>query len=191
MLSSQDYQQKKVISSRDGNRMATILHMQTADQQAADSSKKSRKKKKNKQSLAEQAGDSNHRHCHHEDKSLTRDSSVASIDAQGNKKKGKKAASAGKSSLKALPEQFCLPFVLGPSSSSKPQGPPGQGIWYKSDAEEKERIREFWLSLSEDDRRSLVKLEKEAVLKKMKEQQRHTCSCTVCGKKRQVSEYLC
>jgi hypothetical protein len=57
-------------------------------------------------------------------------------------------------------------------------------IWYKSDAEEKQRIREFWLQLSEDERRALVKLEKEAVLKKMKEQQKQTCSCSVCGRKR-------
>jgi hypothetical protein len=27
-------------------------------------------------------------------------------------------------------------------------------------------------------------LEKEAVLKKMKEQQKHSCSCAVCGRKR-------
>jgi hypothetical protein len=38
--------------------------------------------------------------------------------------------------------------------------------------------------LAEDDRRALVKLEKEAVLKKMKEQQRQTCSCSICGRKR-------
>ncbi|KAJ3015251.1 Stress response protein nst1 [Thoreauomyces humboldtii] len=52
-------------------------------------------------------------------------------------------------------------------------------IWYKSDAEEKQRIREFWLQLGEEERRALVKLEKEAVLKKMKEQQKQTCSCSL------------
>ena len=57
-------------------------------------------------------------------------------------------------------------------------------IWNTSTAEERERIKEFWLSLGEEDRRSLVKVEKEAVLKKMKEQQKHSCSCTVCGRKR-------
>ncbi|TPX30382.1 hypothetical protein SmJEL517_g06034 [Synchytrium microbalum] len=69
------------------------------------------------------------------------------------------------------------------SSASKPSD-----IWYKSDAEEKLRIREFWLELTEDERRALVKLEKEAVLKKMKEQQKQTCSCSVCGRKRTVIE---
>ena len=61
-------------------------------------------------------------------------------------------------------------------------------IWNTSANEERERIKEFWLSLGEDDRRSLVKVEKEAVLKKMKEQQKHSCSCSVCGRKRTAIE---
>ncbi|KAL8680675.1 MAG: hypothetical protein Q9186_003160 [Xanthomendoza sp. 1 TL-2023] len=61
-------------------------------------------------------------------------------------------------------------------------------IWNTSTAEERVRIKEFWLSLGEEDRRSLVKVEKEAVLKKMKEQQKHSCSCTVCGRKRTAIE---
>ena len=46
------------------------------------------------------------------------------------------------------------------------------------------RFEIFWLGLSEYDRRTLVRIEKEAVLRKMKEQQRHGCSCAVCGRKR-------
>ncbi|KAI9830386.1 MAG: Stress response protein nst1 [Phylliscum demangeonii] len=61
-------------------------------------------------------------------------------------------------------------------------------IWNTSTQEERERIKEFWLSLSEEERRSLVKVEKEAVLRKMKEQQKHSCSCTVCGRKRTAIE---
>lgn len=61
-------------------------------------------------------------------------------------------------------------------------------IWNTSTGEERERIKEFWLSLEEKERRSLVKVEKEAVLKKMKEQQKHSCSCTVCGRKRTAIE---
>jgi excinuclease UvrABC ATPase subunit len=58
-------------------------------------------------------------------------------------------------------------------------------IWTSTNyTEERQRIREFWLQLSEFERRSLVKVEKEAVLRKMKEQQRHSCNCSVCGKKR-------
>ncbi|KAG8996353.1 hypothetical protein FRB93_000737 [Tulasnella sp. JGI-2019a] len=61
-------------------------------------------------------------------------------------------------------------------------------IWNTSTQEERERIKVFWLGLMEDERQSLVKLEKDAVLKKMKEQQRHSCSCAVCGRKRAAIE---
>lgn len=61
-------------------------------------------------------------------------------------------------------------------------------IWNTSSSEERERIKQFWLGLGEDERKSLVKVEKDAVLKKMKEQQKHTCSCTVCGRKRTAIE---
>ena len=59
-------------------------------------------------------------------------------------------------------------------------------IWSTSSVEERERIKEFWLGLGEEERRNLVKLEKDTVLKKMKEQQKHSCSCAVCGRKRSV-----
>lgn len=61
-------------------------------------------------------------------------------------------------------------------------------IWNTSTQEERERIKEFWLDLGEEERKSLVKIEKEAVLRKMKEQQKHSCSCTVCGRKRTAIE---
>ncbi|KAL9108314.1 MAG: hypothetical protein Q9227_006912 [Pyrenula ochraceoflavens] len=61
-------------------------------------------------------------------------------------------------------------------------------IWNTSTQAERENIKQFWLGLGEDDRRSLVKVEKEAVLQKMKEQQKHSCSCTVCGRKRTAIE---
>lgn len=61
-------------------------------------------------------------------------------------------------------------------------------IWNTSTAQERQNIKEFWLSLSEEERKSLLKIEKEAVLKKMKQQQKHSCSCTVCGRKRTAIE---
>lgn len=57
-------------------------------------------------------------------------------------------------------------------------------IWEIGDEMERERIRLFWTNLGEEERRALVKLEKEAVVKKMKEQQKQTCSCSVCGRRR-------
>ncbi|CAG8829315.1 6581_t:CDS:2, partial [Gigaspora margarita] len=44
--------------------------------------------------------------------------------------------------------------------------------------EEWQQIREFWLQLGEKEQWSLVKVEKEAFLKKMKEKQNHSCSCS-------------
>ncbi|KAG1465670.1 hypothetical protein G6F46_001352 [Rhizopus delemar] len=59
-------------------------------------------------------------------------------------------------------------------------------IW--DNTEERQKIRRFWIQLSEEERRSLVKVEKETVLRRMKEQQKHTCNCSVCGKKSSVIE---
>ncbi|KAL0936287.1 stress response protein NST1 [Colletotrichum truncatum] len=80
--------------------------------------------------------------------------------------------------------------VPHPHSPLTPRGPgiSKDKIWNTSSQEERERIKEFWLGLGEDERKSLVKVEKDAVLKKMKEQQKHTCSCTVCGRKRTAIE---
>lgn len=72
-------------------------------------------------------------------------------------------------------------------ATHKPSGKKDR-IWNTNTLEERERIREFWLSLGEEERKSLVKIEKEAVLRKMKEQQKHSCSCTVCGRKRTAIE---
>ncbi|KAG5797939.1 hypothetical protein H9Q69_003028 [Fusarium xylarioides] len=74
------------------------------------------------------------------------------------------------------------------SHSSQGPGMSRDKIWSTSNQEERERIKAFWLGLGEDERKSLVKVEKDAVLKKMKEQQKHTCSCTVCGRKRNAIE---
>lgn len=61
-------------------------------------------------------------------------------------------------------------------------------FWNTNSNEERERIKAFWISLSEDERKNLVKLEKDTILKKMKEQQKNTCSCAVCGRKRSAIE---
>ncbi|RDL42153.1 Stress response protein NST1 [Venustampulla echinocandica] len=84
-----------------------------------------------------------------------------------------------------------VPLPLPPlGATNMPRGPgiSKEKIWNTSSQEERERIKEFWLSLGEDERKSLVKVEKDAVLKKMKEQQKHSCSCTVCGRKRTAIE---
>lgn len=75
---------------------------------------------------------------------------------------------------------------LGPTSAQKGKANANK-IWSTSTTEERERIKDFWLGLGEQERRNLVKIEKDTVLRKMKEQQKHTCSCAVCGRKRSVS----
>ena len=80
------------------------------------------------------------------------------------------------------------PVLQTPDDDHHRPGMSREKIWNTSSQEERERIKEFWLGLSESERKSLVKVEKDAVLKKMKEQQKHTCSCTVCGRKRTAIE---
>ncbi|KAI0597794.1 salt tolerance down-regulator-domain-containing protein [Biscogniauxia sp. FL1348] len=78
--------------------------------------------------------------------------------------------------------------LIADQTQIQPSGISKEKIWNTSGPEERERIKQFWLGLGEDERKSLVKVEKDAVLKKMKEQQKHTCSCTVCGRKRTAIE---
>lgn len=100
------------------------------------------------------------------------------------KKKGNSAAQQAPYHPPVAPHHHPAP----PPQQSGKSGGDKDRIWNTSTVEERERIREFWLSLGEDERKSLVKIEKEAVLRKMKEQQKHSCSCTVCGRKRTAIE---
>lgn len=110
----------------------------------------------------------------------------APAESAGTSKKSKKKKKRGGAVAGGEPEE-------APPSTAQPVATQGSGIsreriWNTSSQEERERIKEFWLGLGEDERKSLVKVEKDAVLKKMKEQQRHTCSCSVCGRKRTAIE---
>ncbi|KAF7550822.1 hypothetical protein G7046_g7895 [Stylonectria norvegica] len=112
------------------------------------------------------------------------------LSADAASKKGRKKKKKTTASDSATASPVAAGSVLHSHSSL---GAPRSGmsrdkIWSTSNQEERERIKEFWLGLGEDDRKSLVKVEKDAVLKKMKEQQKHTCSCTVCGRKRTAIE---
>lgn len=107
---------------------------------------------------------------------------------------------AGKAPMSYLPQQSNIrsngatnqtKSKSSQTSSTNKQTPSSslaKKIWSTNSTEERERIKEFWLSLSQDERRKLVQLEKETVLKKMKEQQKHSCSCAVCGRKRSAIE---
>jgi hypothetical protein len=100
-----------------------------------------------------------------------------SMSQSGKPKKKKKQKGSAGAAVSALASQL-----------EQASGISKEKIWNTSSQEERERIKQFWLGLGEDERKSLVKVEKDAVLKKMKEQQKHTCSCTVCGRKRTAIE---
>ncbi|KAK6003462.1 hypothetical protein QM012_009233 [Aureobasidium pullulans] len=117
------------------------------------------------------------------------DDSVEPSRKKRNKKKkrGSSNQSAYPDHLHPAMHQSPLPHSLPMSTGTlrSAQRPSRQDrIWNTSTQEERERIKQFWLTLSEEERKSLLKIEKEAVLRKMKEQQKHSCSCTVCGRKR-------
>jgi Salt tolerance down-regulator len=95
----------------------------------------------------------------------------------GGKKKKKKK---GKGGVTANDDVASLQGGQQPEETGLSQ----QKIWNTTTAEEKERIKEFWLGLSEQDRRNLVRIEKEHVSKRVKEGSKIlNCSCHVCGRK--------
>lgn len=51
---------------------------------------------------------------------------------------------------------------------SKKQKNKESDIWNMTEADERKKIREFWLSLTDQERANLIKMEKEAILQKMK-----------------------
>lgn len=108
----------------------------------------------------------------------------------GNSKKSKKKRKNkdNHDDLQYDPTTGLAPPPPPPPPPAPAHGMAGNRLWNSSTAEERENIKNFWLSLGEDKRKSLVKIEKEAVLSKMKEQQKHSCSCTVCGRKRTAIE---
>lgn len=113
----------------------------------------------------------------------------------GKRTRKKKSGIGGHQHNHNLYDPNLLPPLPNPpplnSTSLQPahRGAQGHGnIWNTSTQQERQNIKEFWLSLSEEQRKSLLKIEKEAVLKKMKQQQKHSCSCTVCGRKRTAIE---
>jgi salt tolerance NST1 family regulator len=113
----------------------------------------------------------------------------AGLGANGTKKKSKKK----KKNRAASPTDQHSNYSQSnlPSSGHTAQVPFGDSrgrIWNTSSQEEQQRIKDFWNSLSESERKSLVKIEKDAVIKTMKDQQKHSCSCSVCGRKRNAIE---
>lgn len=55
---------------------------------------------------------------------------------------------------------------------------------------EKNLIKDFWAQLKDSDRRKLLVIEKDTLLKKMKEQQKYICQCTMCGRHKYIIKLL-
>ncbi|KAL8376990.1 hypothetical protein RB595_007901 [Gaeumannomyces hyphopodioides] len=136
-------------------------------------------------------------HAHYPNHQTHGNGHAPPLASKSRKKKGKKgdgsvASAMSSSRHPASAHSHSAAGDHGPSplehSLSRASGISKEKIWNTSSQEERQRIKEFWLGLGEDERKSLVKVEKDAVLKKMKEQQKHTCSCTVCGRKRTAIE---
>ena len=140
---------------------------------------KGRIKKKNQKGISYQANDSGHHH--------------ATVDAAKNHSQPKFSHAPPPPPPPplhppALSRPVRRPIISDEGLRTLQRRSEKPDIWDTSSLEERARIKEFWLSLGEDERKSLVKIEKEAVLRKMKEQQKHHCSCTVCGRKRTAIE---
>ena len=81
----------------------------------------------------------------------------------------------------------------GPGAGAKAMGPNFNGqmvsFWdMDADKTEQEKLRAFWEMLTESQRRDLVKIEKKAILREMKGPQKYICTCSVCGRRREVLE---
>lgn len=112
------------------------------------------------------------------------DATVPDIHSKKSKKKKNKKK---KGNAAGVPEQQSQGVTYRQHHEvARPQT--NDRFWNTNSNEERERIKAFWISLSEDERKNLVKLEKDTILKKMKEQQKNTCSCAVCGRKRSAIE---
>ncbi|EKV05888.1 Stress response protein Nst1, putative [Penicillium digitatum PHI26] len=123
----------------------------------------------------------------------------ATLGETSKRKKNRKARSNSQNHADRSSTSLSTPSATSSHPPRPPQSLPyisrftgkpmkNNSIWNQSTLEERENIRTFWFELGEEERRQLVKVEKDAVLKKMKEQQKHSCSCTVCGRKRTAIE---
>lgn len=51
-----------------------------------------------------------------------------------------------------------------------------------------QELKEYWLSLSSDEKKDMLNAERKSVFKVIKEHQKITCNCSVCSRKRQIIE---
>lgn len=108
---------------------------------------------------------------------------ISAAQSQAKAKKTKRS----KRKKKAVTDGGDLAHEVSPRYKSS-RSRDDERFWNTNTNEERERIKNFWINLTEEERKNLVKLEKDTILSKMKEQQKNTCSCAVCGRKRSAIE---
>ncbi|KAJ2458169.1 Stress response protein nst1, partial [Coemansia sp. RSA 2424] len=74
------------------------------------------------------------------------------------------------------------------ASGLKRAAGPTKTLWSSDAIEEQRRVREFWLSLGDAERQSLILAEKKVVQSRVREHQNFSCSCNVCSRKREAIE---
>lgn len=124
----------------------------------------------------------------------------SSIKSNGHPLPKSSVSSGGQSKANARNTRTLIPPRAPPNtapnlrsnsiSSSRPIADGAHGkssakrIWRNGNSEERDKIKDFWMSLHNKERLQLLSAEKEAVLKRLRDQQKHSCSCAVCGRKR-------
>ncbi|ODV85547.1 hypothetical protein CANARDRAFT_23075 [[Candida] arabinofermentans NRRL YB-2248] len=65
----------------------------------------------------------------------------------------------------------------------------GNYLWNSNTSpEEKERIKQFWVSLDDERKRSIIQISKGEVLKVIREEQKVSCNCKICGNRKVTLE---
>ncbi|KAK9675197.1 Stress response protein nst1 [Basidiobolus ranarum] len=184
---------KAVIYNRNGTKCITIVKTQVSPSQPEEgcvnlelpsghtTSTTKKKKRKNKKSLDYSEEESLVANSYSGgDEILLETHSTTSLPQERNSLSCSDKQSGGYS-------QTTAPKVK-PPAQHKNAGKKDDGIWSIDIEEERKRIRTFWLQLSEEERKTLVKVERNTVLKKMREQKNRVCPCSICGKRRKKAQ---
>ncbi|EIW68662.1 hypothetical protein TREMEDRAFT_74127 [Tremella mesenterica DSM 1558] len=80
------------------------------------------------------------------------------------------------------------PPAKAPAKSKATTSAPPPKVWQQTSPEARVQIQQFWLELNEAQRRELLSAEVKETMQKMRDQQRNSCACAVCGRKKATVE---
>lgn len=61
-------------------------------------------------------------------------------------------------------------------------------LWDTGDLEERDNLKNFWISLTDEKRKEIICIDKTEVLEKVQQEQKISCTCKSCGRKRSALE---